>query len=208
MSFKIISIFLSGTTVKWNCCGPCGSDAPPPQRREWFKVSLSALWLVSQVWPRPDKVGSSATPWRTSAARRSVGVSSYLIFQDKRNYGGYTRTDFSLIWEVFVYHWVRTPQIWRVCFLNFASPIFIKTCLFGLMQSGFSFLPFLMWRFQTTPKTSAAGEGGEYHILTHFRSRLNEKDFWGEKWENSRQCNKLAVSFADCTCWCLLLQHS
>lgn len=50
-----------------------------------------------------------------------------------------------------------------VFFLNFASSIFIKTCLFGLMDSGFSFLPFLMWRFQTTLKTSAAGEGGEHH---------------------------------------------
>lgn len=126
MSFKIISVFLSGTMVKWNCCGPCGSDAPPPQRREWFKVSLSALWLVSQVWPRPDKVGSSATPWRTSAARRSVGVSSYLIFQDKRNYGGYTSTDFSLIWEVFVYHWVRTPQIWTILFYKLCITYFYQ----------------------------------------------------------------------------------
>lgn len=38
---------------------------------------------------------------------------------------------------------------------------------FWLTQFGFYLLPFLTWPFQTTRKTSAAGEAGKYLILVH-----------------------------------------
>ena len=205
---------------KRNCCG---SDAPPPPRREWFKVSLSALWLVSQVWPGRIKLGSLRPPTPISSAQKCQTCPLISDFRIRGIMAVILRQIFSLIWGGFVYHWQDIANWDDFVFQNFASPILIKTCLFGLMQSGFFFLPFLKWRFQTTLKTSAAGEGGEYHILMDLRSYLNEKSFVGKTAANATNwlshlqialvagcCNTFkmfAVLSGDCTLGAVCSRH-